>query len=60
MIRLFFILLTLDSAVAVASSALIDLLLALSGCDVYLDDIFLIYVTALFTGFMGLFITHES
>ncbi|EHJ9961278.1 hypothetical protein NI385_16585 [Vibrio parahaemolyticus] len=60
MIRLFFTLLTLDSAVAVASYALIDLLLAFSGCDVHLDDLFLIYVTALFTGFMGLLITHES
>lgn len=60
MIRLFFVLLTLVSAVAVLSSAILQACFIFAGLNVPLDDLFIIYVLALSIGLIGGRLTNEN
>ncbi|EIU6790961.1 hypothetical protein MOU92_004113 [Vibrio parahaemolyticus] len=60
MIRLLFALFTVVSAIAVVSSAFLQFCFLYAGRGFHFDSLFLIYLTALFTGFMGLWLTNEN
>lgn len=60
MIHLFFVMLTIVSAVAATGLIAIKIVFVLFDYDAHLDDLFQVYVAVFYIGFLGLLITHES